>query len=79
MKLKHYLGIGFIVQCMIIGARLGMGKTQKYWKEYECDRYKKSPIFWIGVILAAMVGSIINIVLWPLSIVSEIYNTKKGW
>ena len=67
--MKKYLAIGTIVQTTIIVLRTILGKTQKVAKEN-----KLKVTFWIGVIVSCM----INIVVWPLSIISEIYLTIKG-
>lgn len=77
-KFGKWMTIGFVVQAIITGVRLGKGKTQKAWSTVTKEDMQ-SPWFWVGAIPTLIIGSIINIVLWPLSIFVEIYNTKKGW
>lgn len=76
-KFGKWMAIGFIVQAIVTGVRFGLGKPQKDWASVtEAD--KKSPYFWFAFISTIIIGGIINIVLWPVAIIAEIYNTKKG-
>lgn len=67
--MKKYLATGAIVQMLIIVLRWILGKSRGIIKEN-----KSNVFFWIFL----FVGVIVNIVLWPISIVSEIILTKKG-
>lgn len=72
--MKKYLTIGAIVQVIIIGVRTALGKTKNAITglDKEDSAYKIS--FGIGLVI----GLIFNIVLWPIAIIAEIYNTIKG-
>ena len=61
--LSKYLIIGLIIQIIIIIERVL--RKQIYIE------------FYIGAISAILIGSIINIVLWPITILAEIYNILK--
>ena len=67
--MKKYLAMGIAVQAFIIGLRMALGKSGNIIKENKSNIY-----FWIGNLL----GAIVNIVLWPFSILSEIILTKNG-
>lgn len=67
--MKKYLAIGAIVQMLIIVLRWMLGKSRGIFKENKSNMF-----FWITL----FVGAIVNIVFWPISIVSEIILTKKG-
>ena len=67
--MKKYLAIGIAVQAFIIGLRIALGKSGNIIKENKSNIY-----FWIGILL----GAIVNIALWPVSILCEIISTKNG-
>lgn len=67
--MRKYLKIGVAVQIFIILLRAMLGKSKEDFKE------NKTNVFFL---IAVLCGSIVNIILWPLSIVSEIILTKEG-
>lgn len=67
--MKKYLATGAIVQTIIIVLRWTLGKSRGIIKENKSNMF-----FWVDL----FVGVIINVVFWPISIVSEIILTKKG-
>lgn len=67
--MKKYLITGVIVQIIIIVLRWALGKSKEAIKENKTNEF-----FWIAV----AVGSAINILCWPISIVAEILATKEG-
>lgn len=67
--MKKYLTTGVIVQIFIIVLRWVLGKSRGIFKEN-----KSNVFFWVTLLF----DSIYNIVLWPVTIVSEIILTKKG-
>ncbi len=67
--MKKYLTTGVIVQIFIIVLRWVLGKSRGIFKEN-----KSNVFFWTTLLL----GAIVNIVLWPITIVSEIILTKEG-
>ena len=77
-KFKKYLTIGACVQTIITTFRFGTCKVQNYWKENVSEEDKKSPKFWLWNVLTFLAGVIVNVLLWPLAIICEIFNTKNG-
>lgn len=67
--MKKYLTTGLVVEAIVIVLRTILGKTQEPFKEG-----KSSILFWIGLLL----GIVVNVVLWPITIISEIFLTKDG-
>lgn len=67
--MKKYLATGAIVQTIIIVLRWMLGKSRGIIKENKLNMF-----FWICL----FIGVIVNVVLWPISIVSEIISTIKG-
>ena len=63
-----WLFIGTIVQLIIVIERGVLHKL-----DIHCE---KDEIKW--VVLGALIGSIINILIWPISIVCEIISIKTG-
>lgn len=67
-----YLLIGVMVQLIIIAERILRGVTG-------IDAgLPKTGVEWTGYIVGCLCWSIFNIALWPISIVCEINNIKKG-
>ena len=60
-----YLLIGIIVELLIIGIRTIRGVAQ--WEDVD-----------LPVILTVIVMGMINALIWPVTIIAEIYNTIKG-
>lgn len=65
--MKKYMTIGAITGTIITAERLiRMG---------QCSNENMSdPAFWVG----AGIGAVINAVMWPVSVVAEIYNIADG-
>lgn len=66
--LSKYLIIGLIIQIIIIIEKVLRKQI------YDDSKFGKTIEFYIGVISVILIGSIINIVLWPIAILAEIYN-----
>ena len=72
--MKNYFKIGVLVQMLIIIFRMANGKAKRYFNRATSNeeiKVKDIGLFAIGVVI----GSALNIVLWPISIVAEIFNT----
>lgn len=67
-----YLLIGLMVQILIIAERIIRGVATV------AVLPKMSIIEWAGYITGMLFLSMFNILVWPISIVCEIYNIKKG-
>lgn len=67
--MKKYLTTGVIVQIFIIVLRWILGKSRGIFKENKSNEF-----LWVTLLF----GAIVNIVLWPIAIVSEIILTKEG-
>ena len=67
--MKKYLTTGLVVEAIIIVLRTILGKTQELFKEE-----KSNVFFWIVLSL----GIVVNVVLWPIAIICEIFLTKNG-
>lgn len=65
-----YLLIGLMVQILIIAERKIRGVT--------FANLPKTGVEWAGYITGILFLSMFNILVWPISIVCEIYNIKKG-
>lgn len=61
-----YLLIGFIIQMLIIGIRTIRGVAD--WSD-----------FTIWTLLGIVIMSVINILLWPITVIAEIINTIRGY
>ena len=66
-----YLLIGLMVQMLIIVERIIRGVAT-------VANLPKTGVEWAGYITAMVFLCMINILVWPISIVCEIYNIKKG-
>lgn len=66
-----YLLIGLIVQVLITFDRAFVRKVVP-------DLSGMGMIGWATFVLTYIIGAIVNIVLWPLSVVIEIVNAKNG-
>lgn len=67
-----YLLIGLMVQILIIAERILRGVTG-------IDAgLPKTGVEWAGYIAGILFWGVINIALWPITIVCEINNIKKG-
>ena len=66
-----YLLIGLMVQILIIAERIIRGIVT-------VANLPKTGVEWAGYITVMLFLSMFNILLWPISIVCEIYNLKKG-
>ena len=72
--MKTWLKIGAVVQVLITSVRIALGKVQGPMKElYE----SKSAIGWVVFITICPILMMINVILWPVAIIAEIYNTIK--
>ena len=67
-----YLLIGLMVQILIIAERKIRGVVTF------ANLPKMGVVEWAGYITGMLFLSMINILVWPISIVCEIYNIKKG-
>lgn len=67
-----YLLIGLMVQILIIAERIIRGVATV------AVLPKMSIIEWAGYITGMLFLSMINILVWPISIVCELNNIKKG-
>ena len=67
--MKKYLNTGLVVEAIVIVLRTILGKTQEPFKEG-----KSSILFWIALLL----GIVVNVVLWPITIIGQIFLTKEG-
>ena len=67
-----YLLIGVMVQILIIAERILRGVAGT------AAGLPKTGVEWAGYIVSVLCMSIFNIAIWPISIVCEIYNIKKG-
>ena len=65
-----YLLIGLMVQILIIAERKIRGVA--------FANLPKTGVEWAGYITGMLFLSMINILVWPISIACEIYNIKKG-
>ena len=63
-----WLFIGTIVQLIIV-----IERVVRHVTDFHCE---KDEIKWF--MLGILIGSIINILIWPISIVCEIINIKRG-
>ena len=66
-----YLLIGLMVQILIIAERKIRGVVT-------VANLPKTGVEWAGFITGMLFLPMINILVWPISIVCEIYNIKKG-
>ena len=66
-----YLLIGLIVQILVIAERIIRGVAT-------VADLPKTGIEWAGYIAGILFWGVINIALWPITIVCEINNIKKG-
>lgn len=66
-----YLLIGLMLQILIIAERIIRGVAT-------VADLPKTGIEWAGYITGLLFLSMFNILVWPISIVCEIYNIKKG-
>ena len=66
-----YLLIGLMVQMLIIVERIIRGVAT-------VADLPKTGIEWAGYITGLLFLSMFNILVWPISIICEIYNIKKG-
>ncbi|MDO5540791.1 MAG: hypothetical protein Q4F83_12115 [Eubacteriales bacterium] len=66
--MKKYLATGVIVQIFIIVLRWVLGKSRRIFKEN-----KSNVFFWITLFL----GSMVNVILWSISIVCEVILIKE--
>ena len=66
-----YLLIGLMVQILIIAERRIRGVATTV------ANLPKTGVEWAGYITGMLFLSMINILVWPISIVCEIYNIKK--
>ena len=66
-----YLLIGLMVQMLIIVERIIRGVAT-------VADLPKTGIEWAGYITGLLFLSMFNILVWPISIVCEIHNIKKG-
>ena len=72
--MKNYFKIGVLVQMLIIIFRTANGKVKRYFNRATSNeeiKVKDIGLFAIG----AVIGLALNIVLWPIAIVAEIFNT----
>ena len=72
--MKNYFKIGVLVQMLIIIFRTANGKVKRYFNKATSNEeieVKDIGLFVIG----SVIGSALNIVLWPIAIVAEIFNT----
>ena len=67
-----YLVIGLMVQILIIAERKIRGVATA------SANLPKTGVEWAGYITGMLFWSMINILVWPISIACEIYNIKKG-
>ena len=70
--LKYYVLIGVIVQLVIIFERAVIRKVVDLSGVFD------TPLGATGFSIALLIGSLINIAVWPVSIVCEINNWKEG-
>jgi hypothetical protein len=73
--MKKYLIIGAAVQGLILVERTIRGITKKYLKGLKEGNDKLRYLrfgFWF------VWGAIINILVWPITIIFEIFNIKNG-
>ena len=66
-----YLAIGLIVQLVITFDRAFVRKVTPELGFTSLEE-------WVSFISTLIVGGAINIVLWPLSIIMEVYNIIRG-
>ena len=70
--LKYYLLIGVIVQLVIIFERAVIRKVVDLSGVFD------NPLGATAFFIALLIGSLMNIAIWPVAIVCEIINWKEG-
>ena len=76
MNIVNYLLIGTVVQVIITALRYALGKWNISMLKQ--DTLKDTAICVICFLIGFISVAVFNIVLWPITIVTEIYNTIKG-
>jgi hypothetical protein len=66
-----YLLIGLTVQLVITFTRVFVRRVTP---ELDFDSWQE----WAGFVLVLIIGGLINIVVWPFTVVAEVYNIKRG-
>lgn len=60
-----YLLIGIIIELLIIGIRTIRGVAS--WEDFDKE-----------VLLFVLIFGTINVLIWPVTVLAEVYNTIKG-
>ena len=66
-----YLAIGLVVQLLITFERVCVRKVTPDLSDLEM-------LEWVGFVATLIIGGIINIAIWPLTIIAEAYNIMRG-
>ena len=66
-----YLAIGLAVQLLITFERVVIRKVTPSLSDF-------GPMDWVMFVGVLIIGGISNILAWPITIVAEIFNIKRG-
>lgn len=76
MNITNYLLIGVAVQVIVTALRYALGKWDP--RDLIQNTFKDTLFCVICFLIGFISVGVCNVILWPLTIVTEIYNTIKG-